>query len=898
MKISEERFDVLQRFITWREKHIKDKQFILILSLLVGVFTALAAYVLKFLVEYIKELLTDWFNPMEANWLYLVYPVVSRIKRHNMWSSVCASAITIGCGGSVGAEAPIVLTGSAIGSNLGSLFRLDHKTLMLLVGCGAAGAVSGIFKAPIAGLVFTLEVLMIDLTMASLLPLLITSVTAASVSYLLTGTEAMFQFHLDYPFSLERIPHAIALGIFCGLVAWYFTRAMNWIENIFRRYSNPYVKFAIGGTMLSILIFLFPPLYGEGYDTISLLLNGTTEYEWDTVMNNSLFYGNSHLLVPYLFLIILFKVFASSATNGGGGCGGIFAPSLFLGCIAGFVFSYVCNEFHIGDTYVPEKNFALMGMAGLMSGVMHAPLTGVFLIAELTGGYGLFLPLMIVSVCAYLTIIVFEPHSIYSMRLAKKGELITHHKDRAVLTLMNIESIVETDFLKVRPDMDLGEMVKTISKSSRNLFPVVDVNDELIGIVELDDIRNIIFRQELYHRYWVEGFMKKPKARIVKTDSMEEVMKKFDTTKAWNLPVVDEENRYLGFVSKSKMLNTYRQVLVDLVVREKHKQESNMEKKDLRIVYMGTPEFAVESLKRLVEGGYNVVGVITMPDKPMGRHGSVLQPSPVKAYAVSQGLKVLQPEKLKDEAFLEELRALRADLQIVVAFRMLPEAVWQMPRLGTFNLHASLLPQYRGAAPINWAVINGDTETGITTFFLKHEIDTGEIIDQVRVPIADTDNVGVVYDRLMMLGGDLVLKTVDAILAGNVKTIPQETFSSTEPLRPAPKIFKDTCRIDWTKGVKPVYDFIRGLSPYPAAWTELCEPDSSPVTMKIYESSKEFVEHTFAPGTILTDKKTYFKVASTDGFVHLLSVQLAGKKRMNVTDFLRGYRYSEKAILK
>ena len=323
-----------------------------------------------------------------------------------------------------------------------------------------------------------------------------------------------------------------------------------------------------------------------------------------------------------------------------------------------------------------------------------------------------------------------------------------------------------------------------------------------------------------------------------------------------------------------------------------------MEKKDLRIVYMGTPEFAVESLKRLVEGGYNVVGVITMPDKPMGRHGSVLQPSPVKAYAVSQGLKVLQPEKLKDEAFLEELRALRADLQIVVAFRMLPEAVWQMPRLGTFNLHASLLPQYRGAAPINWAVINGDTETGITTFFLKHEIDTGEIIDQVRVPIADTDNVGVVYDRLMMLGGDLVLKTVDAILAGNVKTIPQETLSSTEPLRPAPKIFKDTCRIDWTKGVKPVYDFIRGLSPYPAAWTKLCEPDSSPVTMKIYESSKEFVEHTFAPGTILTDKKTYFKVASTDGFVHLLSVQLAGKKRMNVTDFLRGYRYSEKAILK
>lgn len=323
-----------------------------------------------------------------------------------------------------------------------------------------------------------------------------------------------------------------------------------------------------------------------------------------------------------------------------------------------------------------------------------------------------------------------------------------------------------------------------------------------------------------------------------------------------------------------------------------------MEKKDLRIVYMGTPEFAVESLKRLVEGGYNVVGVITMPDKPMGRHGSVLQPSPVKTYAVSQGLKVLQPEKLKDEQFLEELRALRADLQIVVAFRMLPEVVWQMPRLGTFNLHASLLPQYRGAAPINWAVINGETETGITTFFLKHEIDTGEIIDQVRVPIADTDNVGIVYDKLMMLGGDLVLKTVDAILTGTVKTVPQDKLAEGEVLHPAPKIFKDTCRIDWSKGVKPVYDFVRGLSPYPAAWTELCEPDAAPVAIKIYETSKEFAAHSLASGTIVTDRKTYLKIASVDGYVHILSLQLAGKKRMEITDFLRGYRHSEQAVMK
>ena len=323
----------------------------------------------------------------------------------------------------------------------------------------------------------------------------------------------------------------------------------------------------------------------------------------------------------------------------------------------------------------------------------------------------------------------------------------------------------------------------------------------------------------------------------------------------------------------------------------------NMEKKDLRIVYMGTPEFAVESLKRLVEGGYQVVGVITMPDKPMGRHGSVLQPSPVKQYAVSQGLKVLQPEKLKDENFLTELRDLKADLQIVVAFRMLPEVVWNMPRLGTFNLHASLLPQYRGAAPINWAVINGETETGITTFFLKHEIDTGEIIDQVRVPIADTDNVEIVYDKLMHLGGDLVVKTVDAILEGNVKTIPQEQLAAATELRPAPKIFKETCRIDWQAGVKKVYDFVRGLSPYPAAWTELHQGDAAPLALKIFETEKVFVTHNLKLGSIVTDKKTYFQIASTDGFVKVLSLQLAGKKRMEVADFLRGYRHVEDSFV-
>ncbi|WP_077155291.1 methionyl-tRNA formyltransferase [Bacteroides bouchesdurhonensis] len=317
-----------------------------------------------------------------------------------------------------------------------------------------------------------------------------------------------------------------------------------------------------------------------------------------------------------------------------------------------------------------------------------------------------------------------------------------------------------------------------------------------------------------------------------------------------------------------------------------------MKKEDLRIVYMGTPDFAVEALRQLVEGGYNVVGVITMPDKPAGR-GHKMQYSPVKQYALERNLPLLQPEKLKDEAFVEALRAWKADLQIVVAFRMLPEVVWNMPRLGTFNLHASLLPQYRGAAPINWAVINGDTETGITTFFLKHEIDTGEVIQQVRVPIADTDNVEVVHDKLMMLGGKLVVETVDDILNGTVKSIPQEEMTVVGELRPAPKIFKETCRIDWNQPVKKIYDFIRGLSPYPAAWTELIDSEGEAVVMKVFESEKINETHDLTPGTIVTDGKKYIKVAVPDGFVSILSLQLPSKKRLQTDELLRGFHLTD-----
>lgn len=581
------------KFLLWREKHIKEKNFILIISFLVGICTATAAIVLKSIIHWIQHILTSNFTIDNANYMLLVYPVIgillaglfvkyivrddishgvtkilyaisqrkSRIKPHNTWTSIVASSVTIGFGGSVGAEAPIVLTGAAIGSNLGRLFRMEQKTLMLLVGCGAAGAIAGIFKAPIAGLVFVIEVLMLDLTMTSVLPLLISSVTAATMAYVFTGTEALFKFSQTETFVIERIPYVLLLGIFCGLVSLYFTRVMNRVEGMYRNLGVYWKKFLLGGAMLSVLIFLLPPLYGEGYDTITSLLNG----QFSHLMDTSPFYalsGNYWGVPVFLTFILLFKVFASSATNAGGGCGGIFAPSLFLGCVAGFVFSHTSN-FLPFTMYLSEKNFALLGMAGLMAGVMHAPLTGVFLIAELTGGYDLFLPLMIVAVSSYITILMFEPHSIYSMRLAQKGELLTHHKDKAVLTLLRLDSVIEKDFETVTPEMTLGDLVKVIARSNRNAFPVVDDRGIFLGIVLLDNIRNIMFRPELYNRFHVSKFMVSAPAKIYINMSMDKMMQAFDDTKAWNLPVVDEEGHYIGFVSKSKIFNSYREVLVE-----------------------------------------------------------------------------------------------------------------------------------------------------------------------------------------------------------------------------------------------------------------------------------------------------------------------------------------------
>ena len=581
--------NLFMRLLVWREKHISEKTFVVFLALLVGTLGGFAALLLKELIHLISHGLTSGMSATSGNILFIIYPAVgvlitllfvrhlvrdnishgvtrvlyaisqnkSRLKRHNMFTSLCASSVTIGFGGSVGAEGPIVMSGAAIGSTIGQIFRMSPRVLMIMVGCGAAAGIAGIFKAPIAGMLFTLEVLMIDLTTVSVMPLLISSITGAVIAYTFSGYEAEFYFVQTEPFMTGRIPYVVLLGIFCGLVSLYFTRVMNMMENLFRRVKAVWQRYLIGAIILSGLVFLFPPLYGEGYSSIVALLSGNTE----AILDGSVFYsarGSALFIMAFLLVLTVTKAFATSATNGAGGVGGTFAPSLFVGCMAGFFFAYTLND--IFGLTLSVKNFALMGMAGVMAGVMHAPLMAIFLTAELTGGYTLFLPLLIVSALSYFTIKAFEPYSIYAMRLAQRGELLTHHKDKAVLTLLKIDNVIETDFLPVHPDMDLRQMVNVIAESKRNLFPVTDKDDRLIGIVLLDDIRNIMFRPDLYRRMHVSKFMSSPPAIIDIHSSMEEVMKVFDKTGAWNLPVVDG-SKYVGFVSKSKIFNSYRRVL-------------------------------------------------------------------------------------------------------------------------------------------------------------------------------------------------------------------------------------------------------------------------------------------------------------------------------------------------
>ena len=567
----------------------------LILAFVIGFFASVAGYVLHCMIKEIQHLLTAGFDRTTFNWLYLLFPIMgiyltslfikyvvkdnishgitrvlyaistkqSRLKGHNCWSSVVASSITIGFGGSVGAEAPIVLTGSAIGSNLAKLFKMDARTAMLLVGCGATAAISGIFKAPIAGLVFTLEVLMLDLTMASLLPILIASVTATCFSYIFVGSESLFSYHMDSAWDIQRVPPYIILGVFCGIVGLYFMRTMTACENMFANMKrHPYLKLALGGLTLSVLIFFFPSLYGEGYSMVNIFLDGKTIADWEQVMNGSMFYGHSNLLVVYVGLVVFTKVFATSATNGAGGCGGTFAPALFIGGFSGFFFARIWNIYQLG-VYAPEKNFALMGMAGVMAGVMQAPLTGIFLIAELTAGYQLFIPLMIVCICAYLTINIFEQHNIYGMRLAREGKLLTHHTDQAILTLMSLDSIIDRQFTSVDPDMQLGKLINAISKSHTSFLPVLDNAGTLLGEIDITKIRHIMFRSELYNRFTVKDIMTPVPSTLVREDKMIDVMRKFEKANCNFLPVVDVNGHLEGYVSRTRMYSMYRHLVAD-----------------------------------------------------------------------------------------------------------------------------------------------------------------------------------------------------------------------------------------------------------------------------------------------------------------------------------------------
>lgn len=576
-------------FLSWRLRHIKERNFIIILSLLVGIITGLAGVFLKNSVHFTHRFFTESLQVDSGSLLFFVYPFIgicltslfvryfvredishgvtkvlyaisrqnSIIRSHNNYSSMVASTITIGFGGSVGTEATIVLTGASIGSNLARFFRMNYKVMTLMIGCGAAGAIAGIFKAPIAGIVFTLEVLMLDLTMASLVPLMISAISSYVIVYFLMGDGVVLQFAVHGHFALSSVPYYILLGVFCGLVSVYFIRLNIRLEKWITGIKNKFKRILVGGTLLGLLIYIFPPLYGEGYSSLSDLLNDNADF----LLNNTYFFdfrNYAFVLVLYVVGLMLLKVVATALTNGSGGVGGVFAPSLFTGGVAGFLMATLINM--TGIYHLPVSYFVLAGMAGVMSGVMNSPLTAMFLIAEITGGYSLLVPMMITSVTAHLTGRGMEPYSIYARRLAIRGDLITHNKDKAVLTLMKLNKVIETDLKTISVDATLGGLVKVVSRSSRNIFPVTDENGALLGIVLLDDIRKIMFNQNLYDTTFVRDFMTTPPTIVEISDPMDVVMRKFEDTHAWNLPVI-ENGKYVGFVSKAKIFNTYRRVL-------------------------------------------------------------------------------------------------------------------------------------------------------------------------------------------------------------------------------------------------------------------------------------------------------------------------------------------------
>lgn len=583
-------------FIYWeklihRVKIMQHQRLLLFLSLICGLTGGLAAVLLKNLVHFTHHFLTTHLRTEDINLLYIAFPLVgliltvifvrnfvkedishgiskilfaisrrkSKLRRHNTYSSFIGSTFTVGFGGSVGLEAPIVLTGASIGSNLGKAMRLNYKDTTLLIGCGVAGALAGIFKAPIAAVVFGLEVLMLDLTMGSIIPLLISSVTGATIAYFLLGKDVMFTFIHEKEFIVSEIGWFILLGVLSGIFSVFFIKGTKIIEGQINKIKLPYSKAILGGLLLGLLIFFFPPLYGEGYDALKAILNDrAVELAHGTIFYN--LRGTELMFLSYLLLIIVFKVFATSLTNGSGGVGGIFAPALFIGGILGYLSASVFNHSQLAD--LSTINFALVGMSGLMAGVMHAPLTGIFLIAEITGGYELFIPLIITSTIAFLTSKSFVANSLYNLKLAERGELLTHHKDKAILTLMDIEDVIEKNFTVLDPDDPLGKLVIHIKKSKRNVFPVVDKEGYLVGILTLNDVRDIIFDSDLYDSVLVKDIMYFPETSVSFDDTLEQIADKIEATGRYNVPVL-KDGKYLGFISRAKVFSAYRKMIKD-----------------------------------------------------------------------------------------------------------------------------------------------------------------------------------------------------------------------------------------------------------------------------------------------------------------------------------------------
>ena len=575
-------------------RRLSNQQIMMLLAVVVGVLAGLGTYLFEMLLHGIKSGLIRWFPVDSAHILFLIYPAVgiilatlfvkyivrdnisegvtrvlyamsrrnSRIARHNCWTSIVGGATTIGFGGSVGPEAPIVLTGAAIGSNIGRLARLNYKHTTLRLCCGAGAALAAIFKAPITGVVFVLEILMLDITAGSVIPLLIASITATTMAFMLRGFDPILAVTLAPAdaFELWQIPLFILLGVLCGLMAWYFTSMNSRVGGFFKSIDKQYKKWLWGGAILGILIFVFPPLYGEGYEGFTSLMHGNAQ----ELFNNSLFYRFRDIdwvIILFVIATMFFKVIAMSTTNAAGGVGGTFAPSLFVGAFTGASLALVCNTLFGWEVSI--VSFTLVGMAGVMSGVMNAPLTSIFLIAELSNGYGLFIPLMITACISFAVDYYLDPDSIYTKQLRQKGELLTHDKDQSVFVFLKLEELMETDFLRIKENMTLGDIVHIISTARRNIFPVIDNFGRLIGVVQLDDLREDMFKHEKYG-HPISDYMIPPPDKIIEHEAILSVMEKFEDKHAWMLPVVDKQGRYLGFISKSRILNAYREQLVKI----------------------------------------------------------------------------------------------------------------------------------------------------------------------------------------------------------------------------------------------------------------------------------------------------------------------------------------------